>query len=150
MQTGLEKIKTLAGVNACFICDNRGEVIAGVASGGLDTAALTRIGREATLIMAAGKTAGEAMSEMDATYEGARVVVRALPHAVLVALCDPRIDIAMLRLALDVETTRLKGDGGIKRQLEARAVGREVVQKDVDEASWHLFTLLAKGGKDSG
>ena len=150
MQAGLAKIKTLAGVNATFICDNRGEVIASVVSGGLDTATLTGIGREVTLIMAAARAAGEAMGELDVQYEEAWLVMRTLTHAVLVVLCDPLVDIAMLRLVLDVETARFKGDKEIQSQFEARALDREVVQGDVDEVSWHLFTLFAKGGKDSG
>jgi predicted regulator of Ras-like GTPase activity (Roadblock/LC7/MglB family) len=151
MQAGLAKIKTLAGVHASFICDNRGEVVVSALSGGLDMATLTSIGREVTLIMAATEAAGEAMGELDCRYERVRLVVRTLTHAVFVVLCDPQIDIAMLRLALDVETARFKGDSEIQRQFQARAIGRrEVVQGDVDEASWHLFTLLAKGGKDSG
>lgn len=150
MQEGLAQIKTMAGVRDSFICDNRGEVIAGVMSAGLDTATRTGIGREVTLLMAGLQAAGEPMGEMDVTYEGARLVVRALANAVLVVLCEPQIDIAMLRLALDVVMGRFKADSVIQSQFEARAVQKELAQGDVDELSWHLFKILErKGGNTS-
>lgn len=145
MQEGLAQIKTMAGVQDTFICDSRGKVIAGVVSGGLNKATRTRIGREAALIMAALEAAGEPMGEMDCRYEGARLVVRTLANAVLMVLCEPQTDIAMLRLTLDVVTTRFKADSGMESQLDkARAAQKELAQEDVDEISWHLFKIFTE------
>jgi len=142
MEEGLAEINAVAAVRGCFICDNRGGVIASAAPSGLDTATLDGIGRQVTLTLAALETAGEAMSELDIAYDGMRLVARDLANAVLVVLCEPRVEIAMLRLTMNVVTTRLKRDSGIQSQLEARAVEKEVAQDDVDETSWYLLETL--------
>lgn len=149
MQEGLEKIKTVAGVRDSFICDNRGEVIASAVSSGLDTSTLNSIGREVTLVMAAMEMTGEAMHQIDCTYAETLLVVRNLTHAVLVVLCEPQIDIAMLRLVLDVEMARFKGNSSIQSQFATRDREKKLSQEEVDETSWHLITLLEQGGKDS-
>jgi hypothetical protein len=148
MKEGLAKIKAVAGVRDSFICDNHGEVIASAVSSGLDTNTLNSISREVTLVMAAMEMADEAMREMDCTYEGVRLVARNMAHATLIVLCELQIDIAMLRLTMDVVKARFQGDGGIQSQFAARAREKELSQEDVDETSWHLLTLLDKGGDD--
>jgi predicted regulator of Ras-like GTPase activity (Roadblock/LC7/MglB family) len=142
MEEGLAEINAVAGVRGSFICDNRGEVIVSAMPAALNSARLNEIGHEVTQTMAGLEIAGEAMTELDFMYDRARIVGHDLANAVLVALCDPRVEIATLRLTLNVVTSRLKGDSGIQSQLEARTVEKEVVQDDVDEASWYLLQTI--------
>jgi predicted regulator of Ras-like GTPase activity (Roadblock/LC7/MglB family) len=144
MEEALAEINAVAGVRGSFVCDNLGTMIVSAVMTGLD-ASFDAIGREVTQTMAALETAGEAVSELDFSYEGARLVAHDLEKAVLVVLCEPEVEIAMLRLTLSVVMARLKGDAETQSRLEARAEEKEVVQDEVDEISWHLLEVLKEG-----
>ena len=144
MEEALAEINAVAGVRGSFVCDNLGTMIVSAVMTGLD-ASFDAIGREVTQTMAALETTGEAVSELDFAYEGARLVAHDLEKAVLVVLCEPDVEIAMLRLTLSVVMARLKGDAETQSRLEARAEEKEVVQDEVDEMSWHLLEVLKKG-----
>jgi len=144
MEEALAEINAVAGVRGSFVCDNLGTMIVSAVMTGLD-ASFDAIGREVTQTMAALETTGEAVSELDFAYEGARLVAHDLEKAVLVVLCEPEVEIAMLRLTLSVVMARLKGDTETQSRLEARAEEKEVVQDEVDEMSWHLLEVLKKG-----
>ena len=141
MDKGLADINAVAGVRGCITCDNRGGVIASVTPSGLDLAALNNIGRQVTLILAALETAGQAMSELDFTYDGARLVARDLGNAVLVVLCEPQVEISMLRLTLNVVTARWKKDSSVQEQLTGQAGKREdlLTEDNLDALSWLLL-----------
>jgi predicted regulator of Ras-like GTPase activity (Roadblock/LC7/MglB family) len=141
MDKGLADINAVAGVRGCITCDNRGGVIASVTPTGLDLATLNNIGRQVTLILAALETAGQAMSELDFTYEGVRLVARDLGNAVLVVLCEPQVEIAMLRLTLNVMTARWKKDSSVQERLAGRAGEREdlLTKDNLDALSWLLL-----------
>ena len=141
MEEGLAEINAVAGVRGSFVCDNLGTMIVSAVMTGLD-ASFDAIGREVTQTMAALETTGEAVSELDFAYEGARLVAHDLEKAVLVVVCEPEVEIAMLRLTLSVVMARLKGDAETQSRLEARAKEKEVVQDEVDEISWHLLEVL--------
>lgn len=141
MEEALAEINAVAGVRGSFVCDNLGTMIVSAVMTGLD-ASFDAIGREVTQTMAALETTGEAVSELDFAYEGARLVAHDLEKAVLVVLCEPEVEIAMLRLTLSVVMARLKGDAETQSRLEARAKEKEVVQDEVDEISWHLLEVL--------
>jgi predicted regulator of Ras-like GTPase activity (Roadblock/LC7/MglB family) len=102
MDTILTEINAVTGVQGSFFCDKQGEVLASAAPDSLDAAALQGIGRQVALILIALDTAGETISELDFTYEGARLVTHVLLNAVLVVLCEPQVEIALLRMTLDL------------------------------------------------
>ena len=145
MEEGLAEINAVAGVRGSFICDNRGGMVASAAPAGVSEAMLSNIGRSVTQTMAALKAAGDAKSELDFAYDKTRLVAHDLEKAVLVVLCEPEVEIAMLRLTLSVVMARLKGDTETQSRLEARAEEKEVVQDEVDEISWHLLEVLKEG-----
>ncbi|TKJ31275.1 MAG: hypothetical protein CEE40_01855 [Chloroflexi bacterium B3_Chlor] len=143
MEASLAEINGVPGVRGSFICDSRGEMIVSAVATGLD-AALDGVGREVTQTMAALEMIGEAKSELDFAYSRTRVVVHDLEKAVLIVLCEPKVDISLLRLTLNVVTTRLKGYRDIQAQLDAREVEKEVLRDDIDDMSWHLLEALGE------
>lgn len=143
MEASLAEISGVPGVRGSFICDSRGEMIVGAVATGLD-AALDGVGREVTQTMAALDMIGEAKRELDFAYSRTRVVVYDLEKAVLIVLCEPKVDISLLRLTLNVVTTRLKGHRDIQAQLDAREVEKEVLRDDIDDMSWHLLEALGE------
>jgi predicted regulator of Ras-like GTPase activity (Roadblock/LC7/MglB family) len=146
MEKSLADINAVAGVQSSFTCDNRGEVIASATPADPNTAVLNNIGRQVTLTLAALETTGEAMSELDLTYEGARLVARDLGNAVLVVLCEPQVEIAMLRLTLNVVTARWKKDPGVQEQLTGRAGEREdlLAKENLGALAWLLLGSLGE------
>ena len=60
------------------------------------------------------------MNELDFSYQEARLVARDLENAAFVVVCDPLIEIAMLRLTLNVVTARVMGDSKLQSQFKAR------------------------------
>ena len=145
MEEGLGEIKTIAGVRDSFICDHQGEVIACAVSSGLDTNALRSICREVMLVMAALEITQEVVIELDFMYGKARMIVRNLANSVLIVLCEPQIDIAMLRLTLDVVASKFKADNKIQSRFAAGTVAKKLIEEDVDETTRHLLELLKKG-----
>jgi predicted regulator of Ras-like GTPase activity (Roadblock/LC7/MglB family) len=143
MEAVLAEINGVPGVRGSFICDGRGEMIVSAVATGLD-AALDGVGREVTQTMAALEMIGEAKSELDFAYSRMRVVVHDLAKAVLIVLCEPNVDISLLRLTVNVVTTRLKGHSDIQAELGAREAEKEVLQHDIDDVSWHLLEALGE------
>ncbi len=116
MKEGLAAINEVAGVRGSFIWGNRDEVIVSAMPADLDMVTVNKIGREVKLVMETLKTTGEVMSELDFMYERGRLVIRDLANAVLVVLCEPHVESAMLRLTLNVVIARMKGSREIQSQ----------------------------------
>lgn len=149
MEEGLAEINSVAGVRGSLLCDSWGEAVASAAPAGLDTATLKSVGHQVTQTAAGLRMTEGAMTELDFTYEGTRLVARDLANAVLVVLCEPKVDIAMLRMTMNVVTARLKSDGSVQKRLEARAA-KDMTQDEADEMSWHLLKALTgrrRGGR---
>lgn len=143
MEAALAEINGVPGVRGSFICDSRGEMIVNAVATGLD-AALDGVGREVSQTMAALEMIGEAKRELDFAYSRMRVLVHGLEKAVLVVLCEPKVDISLVRLTVNVVTTRLKGHSKLQAQFDAREVENELRRDDIDDMSWHLLEALGE------
>jgi len=86
MDQVLAEINALDGVLGSFICDNRGNVIVNAVPANLNIAVLRGISRQVTQAIAARIQNG--IQEIDLTYEGIRVLIRALNQAALVVICE--------------------------------------------------------------
>jgi hypothetical protein len=117
-------------------------IVSAVATG--PDAELEGVGGEVTQTMAALEMIGEAKSELDFAYLRTRVVVHDLEKVVLIVLCEPKVDVSLLRLTVNVVTTRLKGYSDMQAQLDAREVEKEVLRDDIDDMSWHLLEALGE------
>ncbi|NIN65594.1 MAG: hypothetical protein GTO63_13030 [Anaerolineae bacterium] len=143
MEGVLAEINGVPGIRGSFVCDSRGEMIVNAVATGLD-AALDGVSREVTQTMAALEMIGEAKSELDFAYSRMRVVVHDLEKAVLIVLCEPMVDISLLRLTVNVVTASLKGHSDIQAELDAGHVEKEVLRDDIDDISWHLLEALGE------
>lgn len=149
MEEGLAEIDSVAGVRGSLLCDSWGEAVASTAPAGLDTATLKSIGHQVTQTAAGLRMAEGSMTELDFTYERTRLMAHDVGNAVLVVLCEPEVDIAMLRMTMNVVIARLKSDGAVQKQLEARAAKNGTLH-EADETSWHLLKALTgrrRGGR---
>ena len=130
------EIGAVAGVTASFICDNSGRVIASSFGGDIDLTPIRDVARELVHTAAVLGRVGESMRELDFTYPGSRLLVRDLDDSLLVVLCESQVEIAMLRLTLNVAATQLKDDSELRNLLQDSVSEREVLENELDQISW--------------
>jgi predicted regulator of Ras-like GTPase activity (Roadblock/LC7/MglB family) len=143
MDKVLAEINALDGVVGSFICDNHGNVIINTVPVNLNIAALRGISRQITQAIAARMQ--NIIHEIDLTYEGFRVLIRDLHQAALVVLCKPDIDIALLRLTLNVNFSKSDIETKLRDIVPEERVIRIVNEDDVDEISWRLYRSINEG-----
>ncbi len=145
----MEKTKTLKEVNAlqglrgAFICDNRAELLSGTVGLEFDGAAIKKIGLQMIQSMAALEKAGAPATELDFEFDGIRLVARDLPGALLVVFSEPQVDIAMLRMGLNVAVSSLKKNAELQERVARANTQREIVETQLDIASWNLQKSFA-------
>ncbi len=143
MDQVLAEINALDGVLGSFICDNRGNVIVNAVPANLNIAVLRGISRQVTQAIAARIQNG--IQEIDLTYEGIRVLIRALNQAALVVICESNVDIALLRLTLNVSLSKPEFGSQLTNIAPKEQVIRIVQEVDVDEISWRLYRSINEG-----
>ncbi len=143
MDKVLAEINALDGVQGSFICDNHGNVIINAVPAHLNIAALRGISRQVTQAIAARIQNG--IHEIDLTYEGLRVLIRDLNQAALIVLCKPSIDIALLRMTLNVNFSKSDIETKLRDIIPEERVIRIVNEDDVDDISWRLYRSINEG-----
>jgi hypothetical protein len=103
---------------------------------------LYNIGTQVTQIIVALEQAGKPTHEIYLTYDRVLVLARTIGLATLIVLCDPQIEIALLRLALNVMMGRIKNNDKIKPYLTSNAK-REIVEDKLDSTSREWMVALA-------
>ncbi|MEJ2562496.1 MAG: hypothetical protein P8Z42_07385, partial [Anaerolineales bacterium] len=97
----------------------------------LNIAVLRGISRQVTHAIAARIQNG--IQEIDLTYEGIRVLIRDLKQAALVVICESNVDIALLRLTLNVSLSKPEFESQLSNIAPKEQVIRIVQEDDVDE-----------------
>ncbi len=143
MEQVLTEINALEGVLGSFICDNHGNVIVNAVPANLNIAVLRGISRQVTQAIAARIQNG--IHEIDLTYEGIRVLIRDLDQAALVVICKSDVDIAMLRLTLNVNLSGPDFETRLGNITPKSRIIRIVKEDDVDEISWRLYKSINEG-----
>ena len=143
MDKVLAEINAVDGVQGSFICDNHGDVIINAVPVNLNIAALRGISRQVTQAIAA--KIQNSIHEIDLTYESFRVLIRDLNQAALVVLCKPNIDIALLRLTLNVNFSKADIETKLQTIIPEERVIRIVNEDDIDEISWRLYRSINEG-----
>jgi predicted regulator of Ras-like GTPase activity (Roadblock/LC7/MglB family) len=138
------EIGAVEGVTASFICDNSGRVIASSFGDDIDITPVRDVARELLQTAAVLDRVGEPARELDFTYAGSRIVVRDLENSLLVVLCKPQVEIAMLRLTLNVAATQLRDDAELRNRLRDNVTDREVLESELDQISWQLMQTLER------
>jgi predicted regulator of Ras-like GTPase activity (Roadblock/LC7/MglB family) len=140
------EIGAVKGVTASFICDNTGRLIASSIGEDVDITPVRDVAGELVHTAAVLDRVGESVSELDFTYPGTRLLVRDLDDSLLVVLCEPQVEIAMLRMTLNVAATQLKDDTELQTLLKDSVPQREVLENELDQISWQLLKALEREG----
>jgi hypothetical protein len=143
MEQVLAETNALDGVLGSFICDNHGNVLVNAVPVDLNIAALRGISRQVTQALAAKIQHG--IQEIDLTYTGLRVLIRDLYQTVLVVLCESDIDIALLRMTLNVNFANPEIETKLNEVISQENVIRIVNEDDVDEITWRLYRSINEG-----
>ncbi len=133
----LQEISSVRGVRFACICSRGGELLERTQDhDGSDPAA---IGREISLILNVFGLVGREIGDLDIAYEGARLLACAAGNALLLAVCGPQTDPAMLRLVLNVQRSRLQEDRRMQERAQTRMHFGQMVIASLDEVSARLL-----------
>lgn len=124
MEGGLKEILDIKDVTACLLFDNQGRLLedVGHVEGTLDPIKTT--GNLAVETLATLTAEGRECTQMDYVFDRYRVVVHDLQKAVLVVICQPGVDISLLRLTMSVATDRWDEDPTVRKYLDTHAEER--------------------------
>lgn len=124
MEEGLQEMMDLPGVEACVVYDNQARSMSKLGALRFNREQVAQIG-DLVVGTLASLNAGDMRAEdVDLAYENLRVLIKDLEEAVLVVLCEPDVDISMLRMTINVTCSRWEEDPEIQRYLQRHAVER--------------------------
>lgn len=143
MDKHLSEIAKLKGVDVVLVGEPSGRILARIAASNLDYAPSARVTSQTALLLASLYAVGRGVEEMDIGYSDVRLVARGLHGTALVVFCKPDVDVAMLRLTLNVVLARIKEDKSIMdrfpgwERILSNAVGDDIdqIHKTLLEAS---------------
>ena len=141
MEQGLQQLGNLGHVGGSFVCDNTGGVITSSTPAVLATVTMIMIGRETAQAFAALEAGGRAANRIDFTYDTWRLLATDLGDGILLVVCEPQVDMPILRMTVDVVSSAWKKDSAVQKQFARhRAARKEVIARaqfdDVSQRSW--------------
>jgi hypothetical protein len=117
MEVGLKEILDIADVRACLLFDNQGQLLKEVGHDDL-LERFEPMGEPAVQSLATLTSEGSECTHIDYVFDRFRVVIKDLGKAVLIVICQPRVDISLLRLTMGVVTNRWDEDPQVRKFLD--------------------------------
>lgn len=127
MENGLNEIKSVQGVQGCFVADNKGQIYAKASVSGLDDRKLQEISRLCLEALVSVDQVEDQISELDFSTSESTVLVRDHQSYLLVILCNPDVNTSLVRLSINVVTSQWSEDKKIQRRIENHHQAREVL-----------------------
>ena len=124
MKQGLAEINELVGVWGSLICNNQGGLIDSAPPPEFNQAALENIARHSVELLSTGSESVQGLKEVVMHFQEKRLFILDLQQAVLVVLCTPHIDISLLRLTINVITSRWEEDSKVQKLLSKNYLER--------------------------
>lgn len=144
MEKDLQQFCAVPQVAGAFVCDNRGDVVASTEPAVLATVAMATLGREAARAFSALEAAGYRANRLDYRYDCWRLMARDMGEGLLLVICQPAVDAALVRMTADVCVASWKKDSKAQKRL-AKGVGRRgdlLAAGQIDDASWQSYRQL--------
>jgi predicted regulator of Ras-like GTPase activity (Roadblock/LC7/MglB family) len=145
MEKGLQQLSAVTHVGGSFVCDNRGEVIVSSTPPVLATVTMNAIGREAAQAFEALDAAGQRATRLDFTYSTWRLLATDMGgEAILFAVCEPQVEMPVLRMTIDVVLAGWRKDQAAQKQLARhRGSRREVLARaHLDDVSQRSLKII--------
>ncbi len=124
MRQGLTEINELEGVWGSLIINNQGGVIASAPPPGFNQSALENIARHCVDLLSTGGESIPGLKEVVMHFQDKRLFVLDMQQAILLVLCTPSIDISLLRLTINIITSRWDKDSKVQKQLSENYLER--------------------------
>lgn len=124
MNQGLKEINELTGVWGSLLCNNQAGVIASAQPADFNPSALENIARHCVDLMSPGTESFQDLQEVVVHFQQKKLFILDLEQAILIVLCNPSVDISLLRMTINVMITRWEADRKIQKQLKANFVER--------------------------
>ena len=148
MDKELEQVGALPGVGGSFVCDNRGDVIVSSDPAVLATVTMNTIGREVARAFVALDAAKNPASRLEFVYDNWRLLAQDMGgDAVFFVVCQPDVDMAMVRMTVDVVIASWRKDSSAQKRLQQHRAERValVSRSTLDQGSWSSWTVLTSG-----
>lgn len=124
MQEGLQEILDLSGVKTCVVVDNHGSTIHRMGSMRFNEEQLEEIGALMIRSLATLESSGARSDELEFFFDQYQILARDLDQAVLYAICQPSVNISLLRMTTNVVLNQWKEDPDVKKTLKKHTVRR--------------------------
>lgn len=142
MEDLLVEIIKVDRVNGAILLGPKGESIAQSARDGWKIKNLDDILHELELTFASLRLFGEEIEEVDFIFESSRVFARKLAGSALVVFSEPDVDIAMLRMTLNVALAQIKQQTSMYTFLSRKWVDPDLSQLELS----HIYQTLKNSG----
>ncbi len=117
MNQGLKEINELEGVWGSFICNNQAKILASALPTSLNKSNVENIARHLVDMVSTGSETIQELQEVVIYFQQRRLFILDLQQAILVVICDPSVDISLLRMTVNILTTSWESDANVQKQL---------------------------------
>jgi predicted regulator of Ras-like GTPase activity (Roadblock/LC7/MglB family) len=117
MNQGLKEINELEGVWGSFICNNQAKILASALPSSLNKSNAENISRHVLGVISTGGDTIQELQEVVIYFQQRRLFILDLQQAILVVICDPSVDISLLRMTVNILTTSWESDANVQKQL---------------------------------
>ena len=117
MNQGLKEINDLEGVWGSFICNNQAKILASALPSSLNKSNAENIARHVLGVISTGGDTIQELQEVVIYFQQRRLFILDLQQAILVVICDPSVDISLLRMTVNILTTSWESDANVQKQL---------------------------------
>jgi predicted regulator of Ras-like GTPase activity (Roadblock/LC7/MglB family) len=124
MKNGLLELNELVGVWGSILCTKQGDLIESSPPTGFTESTLEDISKLAIELLSSAEKSITGVREAVIHYSERKIFVLDLEQAIVVVFCTPSVDISLLRMTVNVITTRWQSDKKIQKKLKEAAVKR--------------------------
>ena len=144
MERELQQFCDIPHVGGAFVCDNRGDVIISSDPAVLATVAMNAIGREVGRSLLALEASGHQGLRLDFVFDSWRLLAHDLGEAVVFIVCEPGVDVAMVRMTAEVAMNTWQKDSRARNRLASRRVERKqlVTPATLDQNAYRTWKLI--------
>jgi hypothetical protein len=118
MERDLAQLDSLAGVGGSFVLGAGGEVIATSKAAPLAATTMNRVGRLVGQMLAVIGRAGRPAERLDLRFDSWRLLAQDFGNGLLLVVCEPHVDMAMLKLTADVVIPGWTQDAAAQKRLQ--------------------------------
>lgn len=117
MNQDLKEINELEGVWGSFVCNNQAKVLASALPPSLNKSNVENIARHLVDLVSTGGETLQELQDVVIYFQQKRLFILDLQQAILVVICDPSVDVSLLRMTINILTTSWESDADVQKQL---------------------------------